>query len=117
MAAPESIDDIRRCECPVVAFSDEMELAQKEIKEFLFARMYRHAAILPVWKNAGRIVRGLFSIFFAEPDRHGGGMGGGRAPRDETGRARVVADYIAGMTDRYALARAREWLGGGRGCA
>jgi dGTPase len=112
MAAPKSIDDIRRCEFPVVAFSDDMERAHKQIKEFLFTRMYRHAAVLPVWKNAEKIVRGLFSIFFADPDKMPEEWALASRPCDETGRARVVSDYIAGMTDRYALAQAEQWLSG-----
>ncbi len=50
---PASVDDIRRADRAVAAFSDEFAAAQKEIKDFLFSRMYRHRAILPVWKNAG----------------------------------------------------------------
>ena len=110
MAAPKSIDDIRACEFPVVAFSDDMERAHKQIKEFLFTRMYRHAAVLPVWKNAEKIVRGLFSIFFADPDKMPEEWALASRPCDEAGRARVVSDYIAGMTDRYAVAQAEQWL-------
>ena len=108
--SPQGIDDIRRCEFPVVAFSDAMERAQKEIKEFLFARMYRHAAVLPVWRHAQKIVRGLFEKFFAEPESMPEEWAQAARPCDDSGRARVVSDYIAGMTDRYALAQAEKWL-------
>ncbi|MGP7982933.1 deoxyguanosinetriphosphate triphosphohydrolase [Rhodoblastus sp.] len=112
LAAPQSIDDIRRCEFAVVAFSDEMERAQKEIKDFLFTRMYRHAAVLPVWRSAEKIVRGLFEKFFSDPESMPEEWAQAARPCDEAGRARVVSDYIAGMTDRYALAQAEQWLGG-----
>ena len=110
--APQNIEDIRRAKSQVVAFSEGMEKAQKEIKEFLFARMYRHAAILPVWRNARKIVRGLFEKFFAAPDAMPDEWARAAHALDAAGRARVVSDYIAGMTDRYALARAMEFLGG-----
>jgi dGTPase len=110
MVAPKSIDDIRRCEFPVIAFSDDMERAEKEIKEFLFTRMYRHAAVLPVWRNAQKIVRGLFEKFFSAPETMPEEWAQAARPCDEAGRARVVSDYIAGMTDRYAVAQAEKWL-------
>ena len=62
-------------------------------------------------------MRGLFEKFFRairKPCRRNGPRP--RAPCDEAGRARVVSDYIAGMTDRYALAQAEKWLGDRAGC-
>jgi dGTPase len=107
---PDSIDDIRRAGHAVVASSREFALAQMDIKEFLFARMYRHRAILPVWKHAGRIVRGLFDFFMREPGAMAMEWAEAAIGADEPARARLVSDYIAGMTDRYALARAEKWL-------
>jgi dGTPase len=72
--------------------------------------MYRHSAILPVWKHAGRIVRGLFDFFMREPGAMATEWAEAASGADERARARLVADYIAGMTDRYALARAEKWL-------
>jgi dGTPase len=109
--APQSLDDIRRAGRAMVGFSPAYEKAKGEIKAFLFIRMYRHAAILPVWKNARRIVRGLFDRFMAQPELMPPEWAAGAAPLDPTPRARLVADYIAGMTDRYALARAESLLG------
>jgi dGTPase len=110
--APASIADIRAAAAPVAAFSAAMAAAQKEIKEFLFARMYRHRMVLPVWKNAGRIVSGLFATFMAAPETMPEEWAQTAAQaRTEAERARVVSDYIAGMTDRYALAQARKRLG------
>ena len=107
---PASIDDIAQAGHAVVALSREFALAQMDIKEFLFARMYRHRAILPVWKHAGRIVRGLFDFFMREPDAMAVEWAEAASGADEAARARMVADYIAGMTDRYALAQAEKWL-------
>jgi dGTPase len=111
--APASIEDIRRANAPVAAFSPPMAAAQKDIKRFLFARMYRHSAVMPVWGNAERIVRGLFEVFLARPDAMPEEWAQAARPCDEAGRARVVSDYIAGMTDRYALAQAEKYLGRG----
>jgi dGTPase len=107
---PGGIDDIRRADRAILAFSAPMAAAQKEIKDFLFARMYRHAAILPVWKNAGKIVRGLFDLYMAQPEAMGGEWA--EQAKSCNDRARLVADFIAGMTDRYALAQAKNWLDG-----
>jgi dGTPase len=107
---PATIDDIRCAGHAVVAFSREFALAQMDIKEFLFSRMYRHSAILPVWKHAGRIVRGLFDFFMREPGAMATEWAEAALGADDSARARLVADYIAGMTDRYALARAEKWL-------
>ena len=88
-----------------------MERAQKEIKEFLFARMYRHAAVMPVWRKARRRSCAACSRNFSpspKPCRKNGRQAA--RPCDDAGRARVVSDYIAGMTDRYALAQAEKWL-------
>jgi dGTPase len=107
---PDSIDDIRHAGHAVVAFSKQFALAQMDIKDFLFTRMYRHRAILPVWRDAGRIVRGLFDFFMRQPGVMAAEWAEAASGVDEPARARLVADYIAGMTDRYALARAEKWL-------
>jgi dGTPase len=109
--APASIEDIRRADGAVTAFSPAMEAAKADIKNFLFVRMYRHSAILPVWKDARRIVKGLFEKFLSEPDAMPEEWAQAARNRGEAERARVVSDYIAGMTDRYAQAQADKWLG------
>jgi dGTPase len=109
---PRSIDDIRHAGRAMIAFSPALAAAQKEIKDFLFIRMYRHSAILPVWKKARKIVRGLFETFFARPDHMSPEWAEAAKDLDERTRARLIADYIAGMTDRYALGQAKKWLDG-----
>jgi dGTPase len=79
-------------------------MVQKDraIKSFLFEHMYRHPSVLQETQNAQRIVRDLFQAFMAAPERMPDEW---RRLTDSAGTAataRVVADYIAGMTDRYA---------------
>jgi dGTPase len=95
---PGSVDDIRRAGAPVVAFSPEMAAADRAIKAFLFPRMYRHPRIMRIMGDAQTVVADLFARYMRSP----GDLpwrnkpAGAPAPRE-------VADFIAGMTDRYAL--------------
>jgi dGTPase len=102
-ADPRSTDDIRALGQPVVAFSTGMAENDKALKSFLFKRMYRHYKVNRMTAKAKRVVRDLFAQFFDDPDclpdewrQRANGPG---TPRT----ARVAADYIAGMTDGYAL--------------
>jgi dGTPase len=98
-----SADDIRSLDGPVVAFSAELQEADRSVKAFLFERMYRHHRVNRMTSKARRVVTELFDLLFAEPELLPGDWRARTEGRDETRRARVVADYIAGMTDRYAL--------------
>ena len=101
---PRRVDDIRAAGEAIIAFSPPFQDADAAIKGFLHPHMYRHPRLLAVREEAERVVRDLFGRFVAEPtampDEWQAGLGGGG---DEARRARRVADYIAGMTDRYAL--------------
>jgi dGTPase len=102
-ADPRAADDVRALDHPVVAFSDAMAANDKALKSFLFKRMYRHYKVNRMTAKAKRVVRDLFAQFFEEPDCLPDEW---RARADGAGTARtarVVADYIAGMTDGYAL--------------
>ena len=72
---------------------------QRELKRFLYANLYRHYHVMRMSEKARRIVTDLFSAFIAEPRL--------LPPQDqrraEIDRARAIADYVAGMTDRYAI--------------
>jgi dGTPase len=94
--APASGEDVRRAGAPTVAFSPAMAAADRAIKAFLFPRMYRHPRIVRVMDDAQRVVTDLFAHYMRAPDD---------LPWDaETpAQARQIADFIAGMTDRYAL--------------
>ena len=102
-ADPRSADDVRALDRPIAAFSQPMQIRLKGLKEFLFVNMYRHYKLNRMTSKARRVVRDLFDIFLAEPEclptdwRRRAGKPGSRAT------AELVADYIAGMTDRYAL--------------
>jgi dGTPase len=97
-----SADEVRRLKEPVAAFSEEMRSHDRALKRFLFERMYRHYRVNRMSSKARRVVRELFQLFIAEPECLPGEW---RAPQGAgpTERARIVADYLAGMTDRFAL--------------
>ncbi len=102
-ARPASADDIRRREAPVADFSEEMKGNLRLLREFLFQSMYRHYKVNRMASKARRVVRELFRLYVGEPQclptewrRQADGL-------VEAELARVVADYIAGMTDRFAL--------------
>lgn len=105
--APRHADDVRRAPIPLVAFSEQMSEKNAALKAFLFHRMYRHYKVNRMASKARRVVAELFELFMAEPNclpeqwqRTGNDQPG---DIDPTKQARLVADYIAGMTDRYAM--------------
>ena len=101
---PKSVEDVRNA-MPLIAFSDDMTEKSRSLKKFLFENLYRHYQVNRMTSKARRIVHRLFSIFMAEPQL--------LAPeyRSASGegyeKARKIADYIAGMTDRYAMRQYR----------
>ena len=101
--APESADEVRQAGGPVVAFSPEMAAAEMELRRFLFARMYRHYSVNRETSKARRVVRDLFRHLMAEPNCLPDEWQAAAMAASGAERARVVTDYIAGMTDRYAL--------------
>jgi dGTPase len=102
-AAPETADAIRHLPSPVVSFSPLIAEADGAIKAFLFPKLYRHPRLLAVRQDAEAIVRDLFSRLFAEPALLPADWREGLEGAAEPKLARRVADYIAGMTDRYAI--------------
>lgn len=102
-ARPASVADIRRLGRPVVGFSAEMSAADRRLKDFLFERMYRHYRVNRMTSKARRVVRQLFELLLAEPECLPPDWQARARNADERRRARLVADYIAGMTDRFAL--------------
>ncbi|MGN6099446.1 MAG: deoxyguanosinetriphosphate triphosphohydrolase [Bosea sp. (in: a-proteobacteria)] len=101
--APVDADAIRRAAAPVVAFSSAIETADRDIKGFLYPNMYRHPRIAPIRAQAAQVVRELFARFRAEPGAMPHEWAAGCDGLDEARRMRRIADYIAGMTDWYAL--------------
>lgn len=106
-ASPADVNAVRHAAQPLIAFSAECVAADKAIKGFLYPRMYRHDHVMRIRRQADKVVEDLFRLFFAEPDRMPQDWCQGLDVQDEAKRARRVADYIAGMTDRYALAEHR----------
>lgn len=103
---------VRACARPVVAFSEAMTEADVAMKTYLYRNMYRHPRVMAIRKDAAEVTRRLFEAFAADAGLMPGEWAeAARAEAGEGGRLRVVADYIAGMTDRYALAEHRRLFG------
>jgi dGTPase len=87
----------------LVAFSRDMLEDLAQLRLFLLERMYRHWKVNRTRSQARRMLAEMFQLFMAEPDVLPAEWFARAEPRDQAGRARVVCDYIAGMTDRYAI--------------
>lgn len=98
----QSADDVRLCGHTLVAFSPAMAEADRAIKAFLFPNMYRAPSVVRIRQQADAIMRDLFSRFFKEPGLMPHEWHEGLERVSEEKRARRVADYMAGMTDRFA---------------
>lgn len=101
--APGSPADIHAAGRVMVAFSPQMAAAEKELKTFLYANLYRHPAVMAAREGADIIVHDLYTRYFAEPADMPEGHGHEPELADEAARARYIADFIAGMTDTYAI--------------
>jgi dGTPase len=104
-AAPASIEEVRRNSAPLIAFSEPMRNGLKELKDFLMTNLYRHYRVMRMSSKADRVVRELFAAFMGDARLLPTGVqSAALASRDDATRAQAIADYIAGMTDRYAIA-------------
>ncbi|MGD9828178.1 MAG: deoxyguanosinetriphosphate triphosphohydrolase [Hyphomicrobiaceae bacterium] len=105
--SPASAQEIRQAEEPVVAFSDALASQLAELRRFLFARVYRHPRVMNVMRDAERVVAELFSRYLADhlalPEAWQARCVGLGASE----RALVIADFVAGMTDRFAIGEHR----------
>ncbi len=111
-AGPGSADEIRALDHPVIAFSAAMAENDRALKRFLFARMYRHDRVNAMTEVGRRVVRELFDLFLSRPDSLPDDWRADAGGLDRAGLARLVSDYIAGMTDRFALTEHRRLIGG-----
>jgi dGTPase len=102
--APRSVDDVRNAPSGIAGFSPAIAEAERSIKSFLATRMYRHARVQRVMSEAAGVVRDLFGRYTAHPGDLPAEWQGGLANAGDPARARRIADFIAGMTDRFALA-------------
>ncbi|MEM9421224.1 MAG: deoxyguanosinetriphosphate triphosphohydrolase [Pseudomonadota bacterium] len=107
-AAPDCADAVREADHPMVAFSDALAPSLKELRAFLWERMYRHYKVNRARSHAKRVVRDLFTLFFQEPEVLPPVWFDRQAGKDANKRARAICDYIAGMTDGYAIEEHRK---------
>jgi dGTPase len=101
--APGSAEEVRRLGEPLAGFSEAMQANDRALKSFLFEHMYRHYKVNRMTSKARRILQDLFRIYMSEPELLPTEWQRQIAGPDDAGTARLVADYIAGMTDRFAL--------------
>jgi dGTPase len=101
--APRSVDDVRQASQGAAGFSDAMAQAERAIKDFLYPRMYRHPRIMRIMGDAEDVVRDLFARYADRPQELPAEWAQHIGVDTEQARLRRVADFIAGMTDRYAL--------------
>ncbi len=97
---PQSVDDIRSAPDPIASFSEPMRADLRTLREFLFAEFYYHPRVRRIMDDAQKIVRDLFSYFLDHPDKLPDEW---REQAQTKEKGRVVADFVAGMTDRMAL--------------
>jgi len=106
-AAPTSADEVRACAQPLLTFSAAVEAEHLELKRYLRDGLYRHYRVLRMTTKAKRVVRELFAALLEDvelmPEEHQEAARRMEAEAGRPGRARAVSDYIAGMTDRYAI--------------
>ena len=100
---PGSVDDIRNGNAQLIRFSDPLFEDLKVIRAFFFKHMYRHWKVRRTRRKAALIVREMFEIFMNDPGMLPDGWQKWGVNVEEQQKARVIADYIAGMTDRFAI--------------
>ena len=103
-----STEDVRMARRPLVAFSPAMLADLGVLRKFLFERMYRHYRVNRTRSQARRILAEMFQLFVAEPETLPPEWSGKALAGDEARKARAVCDYVAGMTDRYAIEEHRK---------
>ncbi|HEY6642990.1 deoxyguanosinetriphosphate triphosphohydrolase [Povalibacter sp.] len=106
-ASPADVDAVRKHSSGLIQFSDPVRAEHLELKRHLRDHVYRHYRVLRMTNKADTVISGLFETFFKRPDllptEHSESARDMETQAGEAGRARAVADYIAGMTDRYAI--------------
>lgn len=106
----ETVSDVRAAGQVLAHFSDEMREAERGLKRFMYANLYHHPSQLAAADAAHTVVAGLFAVYRADPTQMPAEWAGA-LPEAEPARSRHIADFIAGMTDRYAIARYRDLVG------
>jgi dGTPase len=112
-AQPKSVDDIRHMGTTIIRFSKPLYQDLKAVRGFLFTRMYRAPSVMAVRTEVTKMIEDLFPLFLASPDLlPSEWQADVRAAQDEIQLARIVADYVAGMTDRFAIQEHARLTGG-----
>jgi dGTPase len=107
-SAAQTIDEVRSAGGPLCGFSEPLGAEERQLKAFLYERLYGLAELTPIREEAERVVANLANAYRSDPDllpegwRHGG---------DRIDQLRTIGDFIAGMTDRFAIARHEELVG------
>ncbi len=109
-AAPRSVEDVRAAGRALIGFSDAMAEREQALTRFMYANLYHHPQQIEIANQTGQVIAGLAAAYLADP---------GKLPQrwleslpaKEPQRTRHIGDFIAGMTDRYALSRYRELVG------
>ena len=102
-AGVASIGDVRSADGPLVGMSPAIDEQHVALKRFLHRHLYGHEQKLEMTRQAQQIVQDLFAAYTEDVSRMPAQFAERAARKDESGRARIIADYIAGMTDRYAM--------------
>ena len=106
-AAPPNIQAVRTQPTALIRLSEAVSTQHLELKQFLRERVYRHYRVLRMTTKAQQVVQSLFEAFMNSPElmppEYQLAATKGHTELGDAGRARIVADYIAGMTDRYAV--------------
>ncbi len=106
-AGVTDIEQVRGRDRPLIGMSESMQAQHLELKRFLLEHVYRHQRVLRMTMKARRVVQQLFEALAGDirllPAEYRDGAERAAQRDGETGRLRIVADYIAGMTDRYAI--------------
>ena len=110
-AGVASVGDVRSADGPLVGMSPAIDEQHVALKRFLHRHLYGHEQKLEMTRQAQQIVQDLFAAYTEDVSRMPAQFAERAARKDESGRARIIADYIAGMTDRYAM-KAHEALRG-----
>jgi dGTPase len=101
-AGVKSVVDVRDAGRPLAGFSPDLAAAERELKRFMYARLYHHPSQLAAAEGARHVVAALFDAFAVDPALMGGEWSA-RLPDAPVDRARHISDYVAGMTDRFAI--------------
>lgn len=100
---PQNAEDVRAMDVPLVAFSEELSEKQQALRAFLYEKMYKHYKVNRMRSQAKRILKDLFTLFHAEPETLPPPWRMDAEQATPERRARLVCDYIAGMTDNFAI--------------